>query len=184
MLTRHGSSRLMIPKVEMITRSMIDWNVYLQETNEKLGRSVTRNLDSKNMPVQTLASFIATLDSFRDESSDPLKAVREGGGLLEHLHFGFLIQATSVAILEIIERTGLRTISKKIDKDSALAVVSGNLLNWYTAILHGCNEARTFECRVAFNMCLLLFDRQGLGEVWGLFCKERLKDNSFTLQAK
>lgn len=180
----HASPRLMIPKVEMVVMPLIDWTVYLQQTNENLGRSVTRKLDAKNMPIQTPSSFIATLDSFRNESSDPLKAVREGGGLLEHLHYGFLIHATSTAILEIIERTGLRTISQSVEKREAFAIVSGNLLNWYTAILHGCSPDRSFECRVAFNMCLLLFDRHGLGEVWGLFCKERLKDDSFTLQPK
>lgn len=174
----------MIPEVEIITGTQIDWKIYLQKTNEKLGRSLTRNLDSKNLPVQTLASFIATLDSLKNESSDPINAVREAGGILEHLHFGFLINTTTASILEIIERTGLRTISKVIDKSKALAIASGTLLNWYIAIIHGCNANRSFECRVVFNKCLLLFERQGLGEVWGLFCKEQLKDKSFTLQSK
>lgn len=146
------------------------------------GIKITKSLDDKELAIQTLASFIASLDCLRNEDSDPIRAVRQGGGLLEHLHFGFAAaNIKSDTISEILEVTGLKAVSRR---QNDFTIISGSLAMWYTSILHCCVRDRSFECRILMNMILILFERNGLGEVWGLFGKETLNDNSYILYAK
>ena len=85
------------------------------------------------------------------------------------------------AISEILEITGLKAVSKR---ENDFSVISGTLAMWYTSILHCCSRNCSFECRILLNKVLILFEQNGLGEVWGLFGKETLPDQSYILYAK
>ena len=171
----------MIPEVTLVSCTGVNYSELISFA-AKYGIKITKSLDDKELPIETLASFIASLDCLRNEESDPIGAVRQGGGLLEHLHFGFAVAAIkSDTISEILEVTGLKAVSRRRNDFS---IISGSLAMWYTSILHCCARDRSFECRVLMNKILILFERNGLGEVWGLFGRETLKDKSYILYAK
>ncbi len=171
----------MIPEVRLISCTGVNY-AELISFAAKQGIKITQSLDRKELPIETLASFIASLDCLRNENSDPVSAVRQGGGLLEHLHFGFAVASIgSNTISEILEITGLKAVSKR---QNDFTIISGSLAIWYTSILHCCARERSFECRILMNKILILFEQNGLNEVWGLFGKETLRDNSYILYAK
>ena len=164
----------MLPEVRPTSITEVNYQELFGFAQRVLGRSITRQLDARDMASQTQASFIAALDCIRNESSDPMKAVRDGGGLLEHLHYGFMVHCTTAALLEILQATGLRAVTDKVDDETSFSVISGNLAIWYSSILHCCRKEKSFECRAVFNKCLIHFERGGLGEVWGHFGKDIL----------
>lgn len=171
----------MIPDVKLISCTCVNY-VELIGFAAMHGIKITKSLDNKELPIETLASFIAALDCLRNEESDPIKAIRQGGGLLEHLHFGFAVSTIkSDTISEILEITGLKAVSRR---QNDFSIISGSLSMWYTSILHCCARDRSFECRVLMDRILILFEQNGLTEVWGLFGRETLKDKSYILYAK
>ncbi len=171
----------MIPEVKLVSCTDVNYPEFIGFAASS-GIKITKSLDDEDLPVETLASFIASLDCLRNENSDPIKAVRQGGGLLEHLHFGFAVSSIATHVVtEILEVTGLKGVTKS---QNNFAIFSGSLAMWYTSILHCCNRDRSFGCRILINKILILFERHGLGEVWGYFGKETLKDKSYILYAK
>lgn len=172
-------------EVVPIINTVIDWNQYLMAAKQILGRSVSQQLDTIGMKLDSLASFVATLGAFREPNAKPSEILSDPGSLLKHVSLGFLILASNECLFEVMEETSLNLLSTDSRvKNTRLAVLTGNLEEWRTSIINGSSNNCGYECRLLMDKCLLHFELIGLGGVWSNYRKKILNDKTFQLTEK
>ena len=115
---------------------------------------------------------------------DALTALRGSLDLLKHLQFVFTVYADEETILQIMERTELEvTMTEAVDNER-IAVVSGNLRQWYAATLTCCQERQPYNLRILFDKFVVFYERLGLAELWSTTRKRTLPDRTFLLEHK
>lgn len=163
-----------------ILSTNIDWRVYLMSVKQALGRSVTEQLDIYKMPAETLASFLVTLGSFKYPEERPNEILSDAGPILRHVHYGFLVLGSPSLLFEIMENTDLDVLTVEAIR-GRLAVVTGNLQQWRTAII---NADAGHDLLSFTNECLIHFEKIGLGQLWINYRKVSQTDGTFLLRSK
>lgn len=174
----------MIPQIKPIGRTEIDFSIFLQATNEALGCNILKGVDGCSRQFSEPAKFLASLSAFhkRLDSQDPIKAVRNAGSLLRHVTYIFLIYCDQDLISDIRERTQLNVTSTTAPDGEWVAVISGNLFDFRTAVLECCVPESSFDIRYLFDIIILYFESVGLGDLWFGFRKKTSPDKTFLLE--
>ena len=122
----------------------IRWNIFLKDTLDLIGHSLTHKIDASGLKLSDYAKFIAMLGEFQNTEANPIDTLKNNNAILQHLHFSFLIVGSSELILKINELTTLNTISTKI-RGGHIALVSGNLADWRCLTIGLCKDPEDYK---------------------------------------
>lgn len=168
-----------------IAGTSVDWSELLVSCKQALGRSVTTGLDLVGMKPNTLQAYIAVLGELREAGSRPHQILSAPGLLTDHGFCSFLVAGSIDLFFAIMEGTPLDILSSESTiRGTRLGVVSGTLTKWRTAIINGTSETSSFELRLFMDKCLLLFEQQGLSQLWSAYQKRTIPDSTFSLVLK
>ncbi len=172
----------MTPTVLMISKSTVDFTSLLKATKELLGRSISQGLDSVNIEVKDLASFVCILDEFMSEASNPLTSLRDAGDLLKHIHFVFLVIMDHILYVELLETSGLSfSTTTTIQPSIVASIVSGTLIEWRTAVINMSTGRESYFARIAMNAIMKSIERAGLSGLWSNYRKDVMVDSTIKL---
>ena len=166
-----------------IAKTDVDWNAYLQIARKVLGRSITRSLDSANRPVKGPDGFIATLGEVINEGSNAGTVMANAGSLLRHFTYTFLCVMPNDVLWDVMEETDLVITSVPLGMNR-LAIITGTLHEWRTAIIDECSEAATQGLRLFLNQVLFHLEKEGLNTIWFMYRKVPQPDQTFALEHK
>jgi hypothetical protein len=161
-------------KITLICQTQIDWPSYLIATKSL---NVNGILDSKKIPITNPLAFLITLSDLKGLSYN----LNNLGSLLQHCFYGFLIETTERKMYEIIKESHLHITT---ESGNEIGVATGNLAEWHLAIINGCSDTADSEYRRFINQVLLIFEANGLGQLWSNYQKIKLQDLSFSLIQK
>jgi hypothetical protein len=175
----------MAPDLIPIVLPSVNWPDFIKSATDALGYAPNRAADSSPRPLTDYAKFLITAASFQDRRVvNALDALRDSNDLLSHLAFVFNVYADQETILQIMERTRLSvTMTPAVDGER-IAIVSGNLQDWYNATIICCTERQPYNLRILFDKFVLFFEKLGLGELWHSTRKRMLPDRTFLLEQK
>lgn len=159
-----------------IISTTTDWNNYLTTAKQILNRNLSSQIDKHKIKTDSLVALLTTIENLKYPDSSPVEVLTEAGSVLRHAFVGFMVLATTKTIFEIMESTSLDVTSTDTTR-GRLAVVSGNLQQWRTAIING--EPLEF-----LNKCLIYFESIGLAQLWCNFRKVMQQDSTFLLEEK
>jgi len=167
-----------------ITATTVDWKSYLLIGKQVMGHSISTILDTNGLTADSLRSFIITLGGLQDQKHNPSHIIAEAGNLLYHASFGFLLLIDTETLIELMELTAISVYSVPVNNHNRLAIASGTLLDWHTAVIACCSPTTSRELRGLFDTILLHFEKMGLGQVWTKYSKHSVPDKTFVLEAK
>lgn len=158
-----------------VARTEVKWDALLSGAQKALGRSVSSSLDAKGLPIIGEAPFICAVSEFVSENSDALASLREAKLSWRHLSYTFLVALPSKHFL------ALASHNIDVSANDDFAIVTGRLVDWHNFVIVAClsSELKEFGCRL-----LAWFERQDLGEVWGLYEKIHTSDGLYFLVHK
>jgi hypothetical protein len=170
-------------EIFLIAETKIDQS-FLALAQKVIHRSISIELDRKNMPFGDLASYISILGEAHEAGSDPIVSQREAGCLLQHISISFLVVSTKEALYEIATQTSLSFLTVECNEVYETAIVSGTLEQLRTEIINGCSTTASLPNRYFANKTLILLEKAGLGRVFDTFSKKVSKDGTFLLTYK
>jgi hypothetical protein len=160
--------------VTPIISPKIDWESFIGNSFQALGRSVTAELDRRRIKPDSSAAFQVALAE-----------LKVGDANARHLFYGFLIAAPRGVIFELLEMSGIAvTTSRTVDKSLLLVVASGNLEQWRWAIVNCSTPAASEGLRFLMNAIMLFFEKEGFADTWQQFRKSSQPDRTFALIVK
>jgi hypothetical protein len=175
----------MAPDIIPIVVPRIDWPTFLKGCQDGLGYSPVGPIDSSPRQLSDAAKFVVVAATLQDRQiTQALPALRNSLDLLNHLAYSFLVYADDETLKQTLERTDLKiSMTQSVDGER-IAIVSGNLKQFFTATLTCCQERQPFNLRVLFDKFVLFFEAAGLGELWHETRKRTLPDRTFLLEHK
>lgn len=174
----------MKPQAVLIGTTNIDWLAYLASCKELLNRSISKQVDSLGLPVQTATGFIATLAELSRPGSNPFHAVRDTS-LIRHWHFVFLVATDKSTLDELLSKVAKVlsvTTAAEQNNEPILSVISGNMQEWQFAALACCTDKTSFNLRLLFDQVILIFDQVGLSALFEDFRRQAMPDRTFELR--
>jgi hypothetical protein len=174
----------MLPEVALIGKMKIDWPTYLASAKSALGRSLTKELDSKNRETDNIAAYIFTLAEIQQPDNNPDQILQNPGHLIDHCFTAFLVVSDQDTINTLLRTTKLNIQSGTCINNLILSVVSGDLGVWRQSIINGCSDLVSFNVRLFFDKCLIALEQEGLGKVFKDYGKKQLPDKTFKLIEK
>ena len=164
--------------VSLIIQPSFDWPSFLRTTKESLGRSVTKELDSRRQDVQTPLGFVGCLGSMA-EIPEPQGDL----SLLRHLTYGFQVITDTDTLSELLRRTtGLSVVTAPTTrKNVELSVITATLDTWLVAIASCTTGNESFELRYLFDSVMLTFETIGFHRMFLKWKKESVPDGTFRL---
>lgn len=172
----------MADDVQPILMTQVDWKSLTEILQSTFGFSPTRVLDENSIPVDRPSAFLCALGYPPNTPSETLRSGRHEGQLFEHAVYGFAVKIDLKYISKILA-TGL-SVHEMHDDDACVAIVTGNMLQWYGAIVSMCRSTTPKPLRVAFNKVMSYLERAGYSEVWCEYDKVHSVDKSFTLKGR
>lgn len=159
--------------VKLIAGSQIDRAAFYQLDKALTGENHIGIVDSKRLPSQ-LAEDVAILGGFGEDQWMPYAVVNAA----------FLVAGPRYDIDRILEqcRDMSHLCTQKCHPDARVAVVSGSLEQWRTAITSGCRTHQIPSVRSAFNEMYRTLTQLGLRDLFtGLNAVDQI-DNTFLLR--
>lgn len=162
-----------------ISGTTVDWNGFVTQTKRILGRSPTRSLDSANVPVGNVFSYLAALAEFQHKGTNPFDGVRNANRLLKAVSMTFLCDARP-GIRELVrQETDLFVIVP--DDAIGIFILSGTLFDLRDAIVECSNEKKAFELRTFMNSLWLVLGKAGLQDIFKPFSRQQNTDGTYSL---
>ena len=137
----------------------IDWEVYMKSAKQVLGRSMTAELDKRNMTLDAYG-FLTALKEMKHEGTDPNSVAFAHHPMSLHLTYSFIFILSRSAFYELLESGSLSVHSQTCRDDYKFCVVTGTLSSWFDNI----NKFRQLDNTLgdAFNAAKLYFERNNL----------------------
>jgi len=161
----------------LITGPAIDFDTLLIVTRDALGYSIANAADSsyrKMVDAEKFLYCLAALKEFKEEAGEIAP------NLLAHVSFSVMVIAEGLDLLDILDQTlGMAfTRGETSVSNVNLAVISGTLGQWKTAVASGTNEDAPPTVRACYSKILLLFDRAGLLSMWNDYDRTTAPDRN------
>jgi hypothetical protein len=170
----------MTPSAALIQSPVADFNTFLSLCQQALGYSVAESVDKSLIERSEPERFISCLAAMQDRNAKPGLAPH----LLSHASFSVLVAAdeeTMLAILEVAEMPFVTTGT--VLRGVQLAVISGTLAQWHTAVKLGSTNSCQPSVRAGFNRVMDVFKAAGL-DVWKECASRALPDGTLLLEDK
>lgn len=171
--------------VEILSRPKIDLEFFFKASNKVLGRTVTKAIDRTMIPQTESAKFISALAEFDDENLKSDKAtynVQTAEHELFFLHYVLICIADEETYIKTREWTKLDVTSQRCFDSEIIFLLGGCLHEWKRATRECCSIEAPFHLRLLFDKIILLFEKEGLGNVWFDLRKKTLPDQTFLLE--
>lgn len=124
-------------EIFLISQTTVDWEIFITKCNKFLGRSPTRNLDSKGLPTGSLNSYLSILSAFWQKDSNP-QVINDF--TLEHITLTFMIMLNEFMYYELLEKTQGRLKFIKCEdfnpRGEVTIITTGTLFNWKHCIIN------------------------------------------------
>jgi hypothetical protein len=102
---------------------------------------------------------------------------------LNLFHAGFIIVVDDRDLSNVLEIAGMPCVAAEtVNRDFYMVFIAGNLMQWRSAMLRGCQKDTSIEARHIFNLIYSEFKRVGVAAAFGLSQKENSRDRSFLLE--
>ena len=170
-------------KIVPLAYTYPDWATFIKVCQDHLGYSPTRGLDNQGMQPKDPASFLACLTM----DNQPLDNLRHGFNknyTFRHVMFSFLAVLDKRGLDALYYNTDLEIFDRFYDDGECIVIISGNMAQWYQAILRGCREVSPKAIRQIMNQCFNFFRQTGYRELWTSFSERELEDGTFILCLK
>lgn len=168
-------------EVTLISIPMIDWPKLIAGCETFFGKSPTRILDNKRIPVGDLTSFIASLEILKG-ATDPMKAVRDAEESLGFIDLTVLVKLPCPVYRDALNIIPFRT--QTIDYGiEVVAFFHANMLSWRHFVVSASRSARA-ETRRFANRVYIILDQNSLGELFSKYTKVPKDDSTFSLVLK
>ena len=159
-----------------LSQNQVNWVSYLKSASDYLERSLTSSLDSRGDSVGDIRSFLCTLGELIRPNSPPEYVIKNAGSLLRHIHYSFMV--IDGPVFDLLERTGLNiTVADQV------AIVSGNLGQWRSALIDGMSIGCKKPLRLFCDWCYLYFKKEGFSDLWSNKINKH-KDGTFYITGK
>ncbi len=165
-------------RVSLIASTMVDWPLFISSVLAISGRSPTRKLDERARPIDHLAAYLAALSCLKDETSDPILAIKKANATLEHISFTFVIEVDHKNALHIVEmHSGIIVTVAQED----LIICTATLGIWRAAILESCKLTFSKTIRIIFNQIYFILKQNELGYIFPDINIKKHTDGTFLL---
>jgi hypothetical protein len=155
--------------------TQVEWSIFIDTCQRVLGISPTRGIDACHLDLKDPASYLACLNM----ENKPLDALRARGSWFQHFSITFVMVLDVEGVLQLAN-TPLHFYWKHGKRRELLTVVSGNMDEWYRAIVDGTG---TYELRLIMNLVLARLEQAGFREIFSSFQKQTLTDGTFILKS-
>lgn len=152
-----------------VAKTSIEWDALLSGAQRALGRSITRSLDKERLPLAGVPAFVCTVAEFAKPGDDAWTQLREDLASKKHAMFSFLVNLPRE---EFVTLASFGLVVTPADVGD-VALVSGKLSDWVQAVVDASQRKsiRAFAC-----LMLAWFERENLGEAWGSWEKDHIKE--------
>ena len=177
----------MDPQIELLSSVQINWPAFRATIDRAMNTRPDRVLSQYPVDFKDDAEFLLYLANVAGISiANPLNVLRTlPHGFLNYLHYTMMIACDGKTYNEFNSNTRLDIIVRQVDINYIL-LVTGPLAIWYDTIV--LNLARDWKysasTRLLIDKLLLLFDKQGLKELFANYNRKPLNDGTFLLEFK
>ena len=167
----------MIPNVALITKPAINFETFLGLSEQALGYSPSRTVDSSPIDYSDVDKYLSCLATLCGENEIL-------PNLLAHVSFSVIVCADDRDVLDILRlaNTAFVTVDTRV-RGIQLVVMSGTLQQWKDAVKSGSSQRVEFNVRAFFNRVMAAFKDVGV-DVWKDFNCRQLNDNTLLLEDK
>ena len=170
----------MTPSAALITTPVTDFNTLLTLCQQALGYSVSEAVDKSLIERSEPERFISCLAAMQDRKAKPGLAPH----LLSHASFSVLVAANEETMLSMLEVSEMPfVVTNTVLRGVQLALISGTLNQWHTAVKLGSTCACQPDVRAGFNRIMDVFKAAGL-DVWKECASRPLPDGTLLLEDK
>lgn len=148
-------------KIYPLHFTSVDWKTYIKACQKAFGQSPTRNLDKVNYDINKAPAFLASLNIDKSPNAN----LRQRGQFFLHVTAGFLIVDNQNLLIWTSLNTNLKIHLIYKDEEAWTFILSGNMLDWYEAVVIGCNS-RIMKSRKLMNQIYDFFVDAGFQEIW------------------
>ena len=163
--------------VRFLSFNMIDWAAYIEFSQEILGISPTRCLDSNRISIDSPQAFIVSLHNLLEGSPTITNY-----NILKTVQASFMIHADCDTWLAAQQMSNITFLSRTTI-DGCFGIASGTLFEWRTAILDCCKPHIRGDVRLLFNKCFVILNAAGV-KIWLGTTKTKHKDGTIIIKAK
>lgn len=169
--------------IQIIAKTEVDLKKLLLITSKLLGRSITREFDSRNLIPKSLADYIALLDEFYSPGSDPFNILADCGDLARYVQLTMIAHTTQAIYYDIVMRTDLYLLAPQESptKGEELFLISGTLDVFRGAVINLCTERTDRGTRQFMNEMLTVLDGAGFGKLFSQYSRCVHKDGTTLL---
>ena len=160
-----------------LSHTQINWVPFLKEASDSLGRSLTYSLDNRGDNVGDIRSYLCVLGELIKPNSPPEYVIKNAGSLLNHIQYSFMV--IDGPVFDLLERTGLN-----ITRADQVAIVSGNLRQWRSALIDGMSLGCKKPLRLFCDWCYFYFKKEGLSGLWSNYTIDKFRDGTFYITGK
>lgn len=171
----------MQPDVRLLIQPSVDWNLFLNTTKQGLGRSVTKELDSRRQDVKSPLGFVHCLGEMLGDTEPQGRL-----SILRQMSFSFLVITDEETLTELLRTTsGLSVVSATtVKKNVELSVITSSLDAWLIAIAACTTGNESYELRYLFDAIMLIFESMGFHRLFLRWVKQSMPDQTFKLIPK
>jgi len=150
--------------VKLIQFTTLYTGEFLNATKQALGRGLLDAPDRAGL--QSPLSDMLAVAALKGDVSPTASECR---GFLHLYHAGFLVMAPEFDLIGILEAASMPNItSPTVKRGLAIAVVTGTLEQWKSAIIRGASRSSELEIRQTYNNVYLEFTRIGVSQAFDL----------------
>ncbi len=144
-----------------LTMTAVNWKPYIQAYVDKVGKSPTAAIDAEGLDIKEAATFLSALQPGLPAN----QAISRVSKYHQLLTFAFLIYEEQSTLLEVNVDTDLVVVPLHTAGTWVLAILQGNLFQWYGACK--CLSTQATATRQLLNDCERLLSQSGqLRSLW------------------
>lgn len=167
----------MIPNAALITKPAINFETFLGLSEQALGYSPSRAVDSSPINHSDIEKYLSCLATLCGEQIIL-------PNLMTHVSFSIIVLADDRDMLDILRLANMSfVVADTRVRGVQLAVISGTLQQWKDAVKSGSSRGVEFNVRTLFNRVMSAFQDVGI-DVWKDFNCRPVNDNTFLLEDK
>lgn len=151
----------MPPSVVKVSESKYDIQTLLKAGKAALAVDLGKPLYSSHLAINKPAHTLVLLHSMKDENCKPTAVLDDPGHLKHHFFFSFLIACDEKTLLAISSETDVKIQATPTNSYGMLAVASGSLSAWYTAITDMTSPTASYDLRAVLNRVQAILELDG-----------------------
>ena len=151
--------------IKLLSKTQPDIKMLLATMKELFGENFASTIDARGETVESPPNYIEILHNIGIKNP------------LQHFHYSFLCGASYLTFVNLSFNTPLKVQTRNIDPMAAVAIISGTMEEWFTAIC--LNEELTL-----INEFHRYFESEGFSHLWNGYQKRQTPDRTYKLEQR